>query len=253
MKIALLSLIDGQSIDQWQSFVFQTQRSFMPFAERQYFLFSSDEAPTRLPPGVEWCQQNDQTLDFDKRHCLLPTLPIDLLCQFDWVFYLSLNLTFFRAIGRDLLPKRDHELVVVQHAEYVNLPPDRLPFERNQKSTAYVSIGQGIYYVTHQIVGGRPRIFQAMAESMHQSLIEDCRNGVVAERLPEAHLNRYLIDHPHCLKHSGYCYPQGWDLGVPRMILCKSGNTSHQSDKRGSGHTGELDRNSSRERVSRAA
>ena len=160
-------------------------------------------------PAVDPCQADcfHQILQFESR-----------LAAFDYVYFLDVGCRFHGEPGNDLLPRDSEQLVVVRHPKYVNVPIDRLPYERNRRSRARIQPGQGRAYVTAAVFGAAADTFLAAARSMASDLEADLREGVVASQYQESYLNRYLIDHDHRLCHAGYCYPQGWDLGVPKKI-----------------------------------
>ncbi len=220
MKVALITFAAGQSSSKWQDFVRSAQLHFLPNTQRQHFFFSDSDAPPKLPECVTWVPvPNGDDLDLAQNRCNLVLQSQSKLNQFDFVLAFAEISEFHRTVSEDFLHLKSNQVLAVQHPQYVNIPSNRLPFERNAKSRAHVAVGQGQYYVTDRLIGGSPQAYLAMHRVISSHIDEDYREGMVAERGFESYLNRFIIDHPHVIRHPGHCYPAGWDLGVPKVIV----------------------------------
>lgn len=232
MRVAILANVTGWPEGQWREFVSSAKSMFLSSHEHHFFILADSVAPREIPQEVTWYVDSEKHHHTQSTPCTISAIPAEILAQYDFVCSLNALLKFRRPIGTEFLPDSPQKLVVVQHPSYVNLPPNRLPFERNPRSRAFVAHGQGLVYVTDQVIGGAPAAYSAMIESIQRNLQSDYRDGVVSERLYESHLNRYVMDHPHVIRHAGYCYPGGWDLGVPRMMESDTGQTMSTTESR---------------------
>lgn len=225
MKVAVFVMGAKSSLRQSEAFVRSAEHYFLPGAQRYYVNCMGQELRTDLVSGSTLTnRENQESVQFssDERKKLgiseLRRTNDYELSRFDYVFSICASMTFRRCVEIDFLPDRPDRLVVVQHPKFVNIPPDRLPFDRSTNSVARVASAEGIYYVTCQIFGGTPEVFSDMWKFIDLAYAKDSQNAVRARYGFNSYLNRYIVDHPYTLRHAGYCYPRGWDLGVPRVI-----------------------------------
>lgn len=220
MRVAILYVCTGKYIKFWEEFYQSAERHFMPGAdERHYFVFTDQSFPEQNSPHVTRIEQAnlgwpDNTL---KRYHMFMRVE-EQLSKFDYLYFFNANCVFRQDVGTEFLPDRQDQLVVVRHPGQVNHSIAQVPYERNPRSRAYIPVGQGQYYVCGGVNGGSSQAFLALSRSVQQAVDDDIRDGVVAEWHDESHLNRYIIDHPHCVRSAGYCYPQNWKLAEPKYI-----------------------------------
>lgn len=211
MRIAVLAFALDISPNRAKTFTRAVDSHFMTHAERQPFILDNRHR-FAIPP-----------------ECFL-RLEYEL-SRFDYVYVLPTQCQFRREIGVEFLPTFEDQLVVVQHPQYASIPCNRLPYERGRQSSACVDTSEGMYYVTADIFGGSTAAFFDFVHWISHSVESDWHCGVVAKRQFESYLNRYVIDRPHCLFHSGYCYPSGWNHGEPKHIeVAGSAQRWHQQE-----------------------
>ena len=233
MKVAILYVCTGKYIRFWDEFYRSAERHFMPGAEqRHYFVFTDQQFAEQDSPHVTRVEQAnlgwpDNTL---KRYHMFSRIE-EQLSQYDYLYFFNANCVFRQDVGSEFLPDNEDQLVVVRHPGQVNNAPDQTPYERNPRSRAYIAKGQGSYYVCGGVNGGSSKAFLALTRSVQKAVDADIRDGIVAEWHDESHLNRYIMDHPHCVKHAGYCYPQNWNLGEPKMIEVRDKNILGGTEK----------------------
>lgn len=220
MKVAILYVCTGKYIKFWDEFYRSAERHFMPGAEqRHYFVFTDQQFAEQDLPHVTRVEQAnlgwpDNTLK--RYHMFLQVEP--QLAEFDYLYFFNANCVFRQDVGQEFLPENDDQLVVVRHPGQVNKHPDQTTYERNPRSRASIPKGCGEYYVCGGVNGGSSKAFLKLTHAVQQAVDADTRDGIVAQWHDESHLNRYILDHPHCVKHSGYCYPQNWSMSEPKMI-----------------------------------
>ena len=122
-------------------------------------------------------------------------------------------------IGKEFLPEESSNgLVGLIHPGGYDREVNEFTYDRNEKSTAYIPYGEGRYYYAGGLNGGRTPAFLKMSETLRDNTEEDKRNGVMALWHDESHINRYL-DHPPYSLTPAYCYPEGWNMPFPQIIL----------------------------------
>lgn len=227
MKIALLTIVSSDSAATWEHFARQSDKHFMPGADRHWFILSDVDLTIPQTANVTVVQLN--TREFEGIHLRRHHWCLELkerLEQFDYTYFLPVFADFQREVSTDFLPDHSTHLVVVQHPGNVNVAADRWPLERNPRSQAFVQFGEGFQYVTSEIYGARTGTFLDMSQAITTAIDIDHANGLVARRHFESYLNRYIINHPCTLRHAGYCYPEYWDLGVPKVVQMSNGGLS---------------------------
>ncbi len=233
MKVAILYVCTGKYIKFWDEFYKSAERHFMPGADqRHYFVFTDQQFAEQDLPHVTRVEQAnlgwpDNTL---KRYHMFLNVEHQL-AQFDYLYFFNANCVFRQDVGREFLPDNNDQLVVVRHPGQISNPPDQTPYERNPRSRASIPLGSGNYYVCGGVNGGSSEAFLALTRHVKQAVDADIHDGVVAEWHDESHLNRYILDHAHCVKHAGYCYPQNWNLSEPKMIEVRDKNILGGTEK----------------------
>ena len=222
MKIAILYICTGKYIRFWDEFYRTAETCLLPGLEKHYFVFTDATFPEETSENVtKVAQQNLGWPDNTLRRFHMFLKIENVLANFDYVYYFNANCRFQQTIEATFLPENDDALLVVQHPGQIAKPTDKLPYERNPRSRACIPIGTGRYYVCGGVNGGSAKTFLRFARAARTAIDDDFRDGVVAIWHDESHLNRYILDHPHTVRHAGYCYPQGNNLDVLMMIECR--------------------------------
>jgi hypothetical protein len=224
MKIAILTVVSAEDVSQWELLIQTVRTHFMGNAERHFFVFSDAESTSCSRPDVSWVTLSKR--EFSEIHLRRHQWCLSIqhrLLDFDYAYFVPVFARFQRQIDDDFFPETTQQLVAVQHPRFVNIPVNRLPYERDQRSQAFVRIGQGKQYITSEIYGGTVDAFIRLSKIIDSAIATDAAGGIAACRLLESHLNRYIIDNPVKIHHAGYSYPEGWDLGVPQMIQMAAG------------------------------
>lgn len=233
MKVAILYVCTGGYIKFWDEFYQSAERHFMPGAEqRQYFVFTDQKFDEQHLPHVTRVEQPnlgwpDNTL---KRYHMFLRIESQL-AEFDYMYFFNANCIFRQDVGNEFLPDRQDQLVVVRHPGQVQRSINDVPYERNPRSLAHIPREQGSYYVYGGVNGGSAKAFLALSHAVQKAVDRDLREGIVAQWHDESHLNRYILDHPHCVRHAGYCYPQNWTLSEPKMIEVRDKNILEGTEK----------------------
>jgi len=219
MRVGILYVCTGKYIRFWDEFYQSCEEHFMPGVEKHYYVFTDQAfAEETLDNVTKVHQENLGWPDNTLRRFHMFQKVDDALASNDYLYFFNANCRFKRPIGAEFLPEREDQLVVVRHPGQVNKPADQVPYERNPRSRACIRLGQGDYYVCGGVNGGSSVAFLAFAKAARAAIDADFRDGIVAQWHDESHLNRYILDHPHTVRHEGYCYPQNWKLNAEPII-----------------------------------
>lgn len=123
--------------------------------------------------------------------------------QFDYVFYSDVDMGFIAPVGEEVLSDLSLTLHILTYKG-----KNYYSYERRPQSTAFIPEGKGEYYFAGGFNGGSSKKFMEMSEVIANNVLEDEKNGIVAEWHDESHLNRYAIDNPPTnILPLAYCCP----------------------------------------------
>lgn len=233
LTIGLCIMATGKYIQFVKPLLDSAEKYFCPNHQRKYFIFT-DSAPLQhneiaSPPIKELLQSSySQHIVFIYQERL--GWPNDTLMRFavynqhknlfestDYMFATDADMLFVDYEGDEILGNR----VATQHPGFEkNIPlwGSEPPYERNQKSTAYIPYGEGQYYFAGGFYGGTTTEFIKMSDCITRNILTDLKNHqYIAVWHDESHLNRYFIDNiPTIMLDRSYCYPEnGQEKGYP--------------------------------------
>ena len=113
--------------------------------------------------------------------------------NFDYIFFLNANMLFVDYVGEEILPETEG-LLVARHPAFYDKEVDEFPYDRNEKSLAYIPYGEGEVYVQGAFNGGRSADFLKLINELDRNTNLDLENDVIALWHDESQLNRYIID-----------------------------------------------------------
>lgn len=221
-KIAILYICTGQYSIFWKDFYDSYEKLFLPDSHKEYFVFTdahniyqenNKKVHLIYQKSLGW---PDNTLMRYHMFCRIK----DNLQKFDFVYFMNAN-----CLCVDYISETEfcniNELLVVQHPGFYNKSNIEFTYDRNPKSTAYIPIGEGQFYICGGINGGKTNMFISAIETMKKNIDADYKNNVIALWHDESHINRYIIDHPnYTMLSPSYCYPEGWVLPFkPKIIV----------------------------------
>jgi histo-blood group ABO system transferase len=165
----------------------------------------------------------------------------EFILEHDYCFYMDADMRVDGPVGDEILG----DLVAVRHPYQSFLPAAKRTYERNPRSLACVSVGQGTTYYAGGFQGGRVTAFMEMADVLAARIRDDTQRGLVAVWHDESHLNRYLIDHPPSVSLSpAYCFPEEWyhtgqphgcETLEPKIVALQKNHAAIRSDMHPSG------------------
>ena len=148
------------------------------------------------------------------------------LADMDYLFFFNANLLILEKIRwEEFLPTNNEKLVATLHPGFYNKERIKFTYEKNKKSTAYVSPLQGKYYFAGGLNGGKTLYFIESMKTMRDNTNIDTKNNILAEWHDESHWNRYLVDRNDVkILPPSYLYPEGLSLPFNQMILIRDKN-----------------------------
>ena len=116
----------------------------------------------------------------------------EFLKDFDYVYLFDADVGIVDKVGDEVL----QDLVGVLHPYKILEDKSIYPYEKNPKSTAYISDQNHDKYYAAAFVGGKSETFLNMAKVISDRVSEDERNGIIAKWHDESHLNKYFNENP---------------------------------------------------------
>lgn len=205
MKICILTIATNKYIQFVERLLDNIEENFLNGHEIQCLLFTDHEVETS--DNVRVCQ-------IDHEPWPMPTLKRynyfvkenEFISQFDYCFYFDVDMGIVDNVGDEVLS----DLVATMHPYQSFYPKEERSYDRNEKSLAYVPVGEeGELYYAGGFNGGSTKRFLEMAEVLADRVTRDLDNGVIALWHDESQMNRYLIDNPPTLSLTpSYCFAE---------------------------------------------
>lgn len=219
-NIAILYICTGKYDIFWEDFYKTSEKYFLNNSEKHYFVFTDaqsiyDENCDRVHKIYQ------KTLGWPYNTLMRFNMFKGIeekLKEFDYIFFLNANMLFVDYVGEEILPKEEG-LLVAKHPAFYDKDVDEYPYDRNEKSLAYIPYGQGDIYVQGAFNGGKSRDFLQLINELDKNINIDLDNDVIALWHDESQLNRYIIGKEYKLLDPGYIYPEGWDLPFKAKII----------------------------------
>lgn len=141
-----------------------------------------------------------------------------IISEYDFVYHIDCDMILKDRIGEEILEKR----VCVIHPgfPFKGIPKETLPYDRDEKSKAYISIDEGMYYYQNCFQGGESSEFLNMCVKLRNDIEENLRGNYIAKWHDESYMNRYMVDNPPTrILPPTYAQPETWPLFGPTKIL----------------------------------
>lgn len=222
MKIAILYICTGKYNQFFDGFYKSCERYFMKgIAEVEYFVFTDDMRLSQAK-NVHLIRKECEGFPKDSlfRFDMFLRVKNDLK-TFDYIYFLNSNAEFRDCAGQELLPD-ESGLVAALWIGRKKQPSWMLPYERNEKSMAYIAPKEPPYlYFMGGINGGTTKAYLQMIETLAKNIRADYNNGIVACVHDESHINKYLRTHKCKILGDEYCYPEEWVKNgyKPKMVF----------------------------------
>lgn len=119
---------------------------------------------------------------------------LERLNEVDYVLRISPDCIFADTMKEDYFVGT----VALLHDGHSGKSVNDLPYERNKLSSAYIPLGEGQYYYSDRVLGGKPYEMSILVNQILSWVVEDERKGTHPQWGMEAYLNKALlgsIDH----------------------------------------------------------
>nr|XP_048288201.1 N-acetyllactosaminide alpha-1,3-galactosyltransferase-like isoform X2 [Myodes glareolus] len=125
--------------------------------------------------------------------------------EVDYVFCMDVDQIFKGSYGLETLG----ESVAQLHTYWYKESPNKVPYERNEASEAYIPLGQGDFYYHAAVFGGTTTQVLKITQECARRIMNDKKNNIEAVWHDESHLNKYFFLHkPTKILSPEFC----WDL-----------------------------------------
>lgn len=145
----------------------------------------------------------------------------DQLKKMDYIFFCNANLEIKQPIWEETLPSLDEWIVVTQHPWFYNKKNNQFTYEKNKKSTAYISQSEWKYYIAWGFNWWTSSNFLEMCKLLSKNIDKDKSQWIVAVWHDESYLNKYILDHNYKLLDPSYLYPEWRRIPFDCKILIR--------------------------------
>ena len=212
MKIACLYIATGRYTVFWKDFYLSTEKYFLPSMDKDYFVFTdNDHIDFESNPNVFSIYQKKLGWPYDTmmRFDIFLTQE-EKLQKYDYIFFFNANLEIKSLINEDVLPSQANDgIVVCQHPGFYNKSPEQFTYDRNPKSTAYIPMQEGKYYVAGGLNGGLAKSYLELCHQCSEMIHHDLDNNIIPLWHDESIINKYIIGKNPLVLDCRYLYPEG--------------------------------------------
>ena len=206
MKICILTIATNKYIQFVERLLDNIEENFLNGHEIQCLLFTDHE--------IEESSDNVKISQIDHEPWPMPTLKRynyfvkekEFISQFDYCYYFDVDMAVIDKVGEEVFG----DMVATMHPYQSFYPKQDRSYDRNEKSLAYVPVGdEGELYYAGGFNGGSTKRFLEMAEVLADRVTKDLENDVIALWHDESQMNRYLIDNPPTISlNPEYCFAE---------------------------------------------
>ncbi|MCX7772821.1 MAG: glycosyl transferase family 6 [Clostridia bacterium] len=225
MKIAILYICVGRYTIFWDEFYRSAEKYFLPEEEKNYFVFTDGE--------IILAQEDNKVIKVFQEDLGWPFNTLfrfkmfkkveEQLINYDYIFFFNANMLFLDKVGHEILPMEEG-LVVTEHPGFYNKKRSDYTYETNPMSLAYIPEAEGQVYVCGGLNGGKAKDYLELINCLEENIQKDYENNIIAVWHDESHINHYILSHKYKLLSPSYAYPEGWKLGIKKIILIRDKN-----------------------------
>ncbi|MAF24987.1 hypothetical protein CL634_05365 [bacterium] len=221
-NIAFIFIGTNKYIDFFEEYYKGVTSSFLPHVDKTIYAFTDD------PDNPIFDKENTKTIQIEHKPWPYITLKrFNFICEaedelkeFTDIIFLDADMVVDQYIPDEFTDQYDHYFGVHHPGQFMY--GDVCEFEKNVLSTACIK-GDTSQTKYHQgcFWGGKNPYILDMIKELKQKVEEDLENDFVAAWHDESHLNRFFYDNKEKVFtfHSGFAYPQEWDLDLPKFII----------------------------------
>ncbi len=213
-RIAIVYIATGRYIDFWDTFYVSAEKNFVPEMKKHYFVMTDDTKRT-FPKNVTriYLKQMEWPYITLLRYHFVDWIK-DKIKPYDYAFFFNANAVIVSKLGPEILPDETHRLVATKHPAFYDEIPEKLPFEYNVKSKAYVPLEWRKNYFQTGFSGGRTDAYLAMNAELKERTIDDLKNGIIAWVHDESHYNWFMSQKNPVILGPNYIFGTGLEPAV---------------------------------------
>lgn len=191
-KMAII--YSATDINFFESFYSAMEKYFFPNIQKIYYVFT-DDTTAPLPKNAVRIYQEKLPYPYSMLKSFhLINSQIHILSKYEYIFFTNAQMVPIRPIGKEILPTAEDKFVFAQHFYQSKEPVNRMSYDRNVNSRAYIPYGEGQYYVWGNFFGGKSLDFLNLSQFLQKNIDGDLENKVVAQCYIESYVNRFLVN-----------------------------------------------------------
>lgn len=238
-RIGILYICTGKYDVFWKDFYLSSEHFFMQYPDyiKHYYVFTDSEHLYDEENNSNIHKIYQENLGWPnntlKRFHMFLQIRESLLEETDYLFFFNANLLFTATVNEEILPPNNSNGIVgTLHPGFFNQANTNFTYERSNKSTAYIAIGEGEHYYAGGLSGGRTKEYLKLCEHLKNQIDEDELNKIIAVWHDESHINKYFFNNPPHTLSPGYLYPEGWSIPFePKIMIRDKSNPQYGGHK----------------------
>lgn len=238
-RIGILYICTGKYDVFWKDFYLSSEHFFLQYPDyiKHYYVFTDSEHLYDEENNSNIHKIYQENLGWPnntlKRFHMFLQIRESLLEETDYLFFFNANLLFTATVNEEVLPPNNSNGIVgTLHPGFFNQANTNFTYERSNKSTAYIAIGEGEHYYAGGLSGGRTKEYLKLCEHLKNQIDEDELNKIIAVWHDESHINKYFFNNPPHTLSPGYLYPEGWSIPFePKIMIRDKSNPQYGGHK----------------------
>ncbi|MFR1956046.1 family 6 glucosyltransferase [Phocaeicola coprophilus] len=225
MNIGILYIAIGKYNIFFKDFYNSSEKFFFQHANKHYYVFTDQPHILSLTnSNISIFYQENKGWPYNTlmRFHMFNSIK-EKLNNEDYLFFFNANAMFLQKVDDEILPDaKENYLVSAMHPGFLNKAKIEFPYERNEKSTAFIPNSKGTHYFQGCFFGGKTQNFLELTQQCMQNIDVDFNNNIIAIWHDESHLNSYFTQHPPKVLNSSYIYPEDKPIkGLTPIILMR--------------------------------
>lgn len=217
MRTGILYICTGRYSMFFDTFYKSAETYFLPNMDKKYIVFTDSK-------------EINESNSIIKYYEISKGFPMDSLLRFemflkakedvsdcDYLFFFNANVEFVNTININMFfpNEANIQLFAVSHPGYYSKKPFLMPFEKREKSTAYLPYKkeETYQYVIGAINGGQRDVYLDMVSYCANCINTDKLKGIIAIYHDESHFNKYIHNKQINILSPSFCYPE--DASLP--------------------------------------
>lgn len=221
-SIAILYIAIGNYERFWTLFHTSCERYFLPGMPKTYHVFT-DSKQIKGGDSIVVTPVQDEGWPANTLHRFrFFLLQEKKLSTHEYCFFFNANACLLKSISaEEVLPTlQENNLVGLTWRPCGNDFIHTFPYERNQKSTAFIAPNEGTTYYQGGFFGGKTAAVMQLIQTLNTHIDQDTAADITAINNDESHLNRYFLNTPPKCLSARYGRPQEWEHpSDPSMIF----------------------------------